>query len=110
MTVNKIDKAALELAIELKLRDKDQTEVAQIKDMFADRTRTWTEVAEFAAYSCQIAALQLKRWQNPPCVCDGEGDEPGDRLLRRMLAAGVSQFDPDPLAAVSKTKHEAGVL
>ena len=58
--------------------------------------------SEFAAYGCQIDALKLKPWQTPPCYCDGEGDAPGDRLLRRMLKAGVSRFHPDPLAALAE--------
>jgi hypothetical protein len=98
--MTKIDKAALERALEIKLKHKDQAEGDQIRDMLADRKRTWRETAEFAAYSCQIDALKLKPWEDPPCVCDGEGDEPGDRLLRKMIAAGVSQFEPDPMAAL----------
>ena len=102
--MNNIDKDALDRALQTKLRAKDQTEVEQIKNMLNDPSRTWTQVAEFAAYSCQIAALKLEPWQEPPCHGDRKGDAPGDKLLRRMLAAGVSQFDPDPLAALAKAR------
>jgi len=57
---------------------------------------------EAAAYSLQMDNLKLKPWQWPPCWV-----EPGDRrhkqaakLLRDMLAAGVSRWHPDPLAAI----------
>jgi hypothetical protein len=104
LTVNKTDKAALERAMALKLASKDKGEVEQIESMLKDRTRTWREVAEFASYSAQIDALKLMPWQNPPCVCDPDRDEPGDRLLRRMLKAGVSQFHPDPVAALAEAE------
>jgi len=66
----------------------------------------WYEVASFAAGCCQYQALQLKPWQEPPCQCDeddpNERDRQGQALLRKMLAAGVSRYDPDPLAALAK--------
>jgi hypothetical protein len=66
---------------------------------------SWIEVAEFASYSCQIRALNLKPWQSPPCTEDEDDPTPRDRaaqaLLRRMLRAGVSRYDPDPLAALA---------
>ena len=71
-------------------------------------TEDWQEAAEFAAYCCQIAALHLKPWQEPPCVVDE--NDPLDRapdaqaLLRKMLALGVSRYHPDPLAAIEAAK------
>ena len=71
----------------------------------------WIEVAEFASYSCQIHALNLKPWQSPPCTEDEDDPTPRDRaaqtLLRRMLRAGLSRFDPDPLKALAGAKRRS---
>jgi hypothetical protein len=68
----------------------------------------WTEVAEFASTVCQRAALHLKPWQSPPCDCDendpAERDKNGQALLRRMLAAGISRYEPNPLEALKAAK------
>ena len=96
------DRAALELAIE-QCRAQSGDLDTQIAAMLIDRP--WLECATFAAYSCQMDSLKLKPWEFPPCWV-----EPGDRehrqaakLLRKMLAAGVSRFHPDPLAAIEAT-------
>jgi hypothetical protein len=76
------------------------------------RDESWQDVAAWCAYVCQCKSLKLEPWQRPPCwVEDMEGDiARGDdgvvgkyaaaQLLKRMLAAGVSMLDPDPLAAL----------
>ena len=72
-------------------------------------SRSWGEVAERAAYSCQIRALALLPWQQPPCRGDGYHKQPeAAALLARMLRAGVSRFEPDPAAALAKAeaKHK----
>jgi hypothetical protein len=56
----------------------------------------------------QRRALHLKPWQSPPCAVD-ENDTDERRadavqLLQRMLANGISAFDPDPLAALRKCR------
>jgi hypothetical protein len=104
------DKAALELAIEID-RKRSPGDRQQIDDML--RERPWVEAATFAAHRCQETALHLKPWQCwPPCaVAVGETDTPGlehrgisksAALLRRMLAAGLSRFEPDPLNALAR--------
>jgi hypothetical protein len=68
----------------------------------------WQWAAESAAYACQCATLRLKVWQAPPMHAgDVVTDAPcyGHRpeevgLRRRMLALGISVFEPDPIAAV----------
>src|SRR5262245_10734916 len=101
MTASKDDialKRAMQIASQGKLRKQ------QLDDMLRDRD--WYEVASFAASCCQSQALQLKPWQSPPCVCDeddpDERDKQGQALLKRMLAARISRYDPDPLAALEK--------
>jgi hypothetical protein len=63
----------------------------------------------FAAYSLQCDALNLKPWQSPPM--DAGDDKPRDEspvagrvaaweLRRRLIAAGLSKFEPDPIRAL----------
>lgn len=70
----------------------------------------WREAAEFAAGLCQTRALHLKPWQEPPCYADegdpDERDRDAQALLRRMLAADVSRYHPDPLHALDEEVAE----
>ena len=67
----------------------------------------WFEVASFAAYCVQGEALRLKLWQSPPCRLSTEDgkvsdcDIEGQILLRRMIAAGLSIYEPDPMGALA---------
>jgi hypothetical protein len=56
-------------------------------------------VASFAAYCVQGDVMNLKPWESPPSC--PSGDEAAWQLLQKMLAAGVSEFDPNPLAALA---------
>jgi hypothetical protein len=89
------DLKALRECIEIqKKREPDRVE--QIESML--RERSWLEAAQFACYSVQMDVLRLKPWESPPC--SSSGDEAAQKLLWKMLKAGVSEFDPDPLAAL----------
>jgi hypothetical protein len=106
-----VDRDALERCMKIAQRDPLRTEhlASKLED------EGWRAVAEFAAYGCQIESLSLKPWQSPPCHIDEDADEPdnaerepdtiGRKLLRQMLRAGVSRFDPDPLAALRRVKR-----
>jgi len=98
------DEAALKLALAQACEDQDRRE--QLESMLEDRP--WRQVAAFAAHVCQCRALKHPPWERPPCGVSEDDDreiniEPV-RLLRRMLAAGVSRYDPDPLAALEAAK------
>ena len=105
------DRDALERAMEIARRDPGRAE--QLRAMLEDDE--WVEVAEFFSYSLQIQSLSLKPWQSPPCHIDENADAPDDadcepntvgrKLLRQMLRAGISRFDPDPLAALRRVKR-----
>jgi hypothetical protein len=60
------------------------------------------------SYVCQLQALSLRPWQLPPGNCDEDEENPrdpnGQNLLRKMLAAGVSRYDPSPLAALKRKR------
>lgn len=100
------DKAALELAMEI--ARKEPGRAWQLDEKLKDES--WFEVASFAAYCVQTTSLHLEPWQEPPCVADAddprERDKDAQALLRRMLAAGVSRYDPDPLAALEKAEQK----
>ena len=104
---------ALQRAMEIAQRD--PLSAKHLRSKLEDQP--WREVAEFAAYSCQIESLGLKPWQSPPVHIDEDADEPDNsdresnsaarKLLRQMLAAGVSRYDPDPLTALAGAKRRS---
>jgi hypothetical protein len=93
-----IDMDALRRAMEIAARDPDTAQ--QLKSKL-DGGEPWTAVAESAAYRCQYMALGLCPWQSPPCCDHGEAST---ELLDEMLAAGISQFEPDPVKALARAK------
>jgi hypothetical protein len=112
--MDKLDKDALALAVETAC--KEPLRAKQIRSKM--RNEGWRKVAEFAAYCCQCDALRLKPWQIPPLYILNV-DDPNDglstpdqygmdgryeaaKLLKRMLAAGVSRYHPDPEAAIEE--------
>lgn len=91
------DDDALELAIKI-LSAKGADERAQIEWKIGHDGRR--SAAEFASYSCQSDALSLRPWELPPCEVEDDDAGPAGQLLRRMTAAGISRWHPDPLAAL----------
>jgi len=71
--------------------------------------KQWRESAERACFRVQCESLQLRPWQLPPFVADeddpNERDKAAQALLRKTLAAGISRYEPDPLAALNKKKR-----
>src|SRR6516165_2927170 len=107
--MRKTDRAALDLALQQTLAEKDQSRVDQVRSMLERRTRL--EVSQFCSFHRQIAALALKPWELPPCLGDYDGapggrDEQAWALLKRMRKAGLSRWDPDPLAAVEAAEKQ----
>src|SRR6516165_8789837 len=111
LDLDDVDREALERALEIAMK-KDPGSRQQIESMLA--IDPWFEVAQFASYSCQCDALHLKPWQSPPCWIDdvegtlaaGDDDVGGDfaaaKLLKRMLALGISEYEPNPLGALEE--------
>jgi len=105
-SLDRNDVAALKLAMEMAMIDPGRKEQLEYKL----KDESWHKVAEFAAYSCQMQSLKLKPWEDPPCWADEDEDyyiedaskcRDAQRLLRRMLKAGVSRYHPDPMAALA---------
>jgi hypothetical protein len=65
-------------------------------------------VATFAASCCQSRSLNLDPWEEPPCHGDSvhQPDPAAKKLLEQMLAAGVSRWHPDPMAALAEAKQK----
>jgi hypothetical protein len=104
--MNRHDRAALELALELARRD--STRAAQLDALLAEE-QPWHEVAEFAAQCCQRVSLRLQPWQAPPCIADEQappdsysGNCSAVDLLRRMRELKVSHWHPHPLDAIAQ--------
>jgi hypothetical protein len=93
-----LDKNALERAMKIiAAGSKDRAD--QISSMLADRP--WAEVAHFASYCVQGDALSLAPWETPPCDADITSSDPAAmQLLQRLLDAGLSKYEPDPVAAL----------
>lgn len=110
---NKIDHAALSLALEKTLNDPDPRQREQVKWMV--KNRSWDEVASFCAYVCQCETLReplgLQPWHPPPCHVDlrhpADVASPSGQLLLRMKAAGISRYHPDPLVALATAECRA---
>jgi|SRR5690349_10261486 hypothetical protein len=96
-----LDHAAL--AECLRIAEREDTEFVK---QFAGEP--WCERAKSACYKLQFAALALRPWQSPPCLVDvndtGEFEAGACKLLQKMLAAGLSRFEHDPLAALKKKR------
>jgi hypothetical protein len=89
------DRDALERALALAKAERPE----QIGRMLSEDP--WMEAASFAAYHCQIRALQLKPWQSPPCYGHLDGDTGATILLKRLLDAGLSRWEPDPVGVLA---------
>lgn len=101
--IDPADRLALEQCMAIAMQDAGRAQ--QLNSMLEDRP--WEEVAVFAANCVQTKALQLKPWNSPPCVASAddpdERDKDAQKLLRKMLAAGVSRYHPNPMAALRRS-------
>jgi hypothetical protein len=94
-----LDQDALQRAMTI-ARAMDRGRAEQLDAKLADEP--WAEVAAFASHVCQIHALRLRPWERPPASIADNDDGPAGILLRRLLAAGLSRFEPDPIAALDR--------
>jgi hypothetical protein len=108
------DKAALARAIEI--ARKDPGERRRIDEKLANG-EDWDDVAGRCACWCQHDALALMPWQLPPIYYAAHldsvlrepfGDPSGRReageVLKKLLALGLSRFEPDPLGALEQAE------
>jgi hypothetical protein len=104
--VNRVDRAALRRALQL-ARAESPGRAAQIAEKLKDEP--WEKVANFAAYCCQIDNLGLKPWQDPPMYAELRSDRPDAlAVLVKLLGAGLSRYEPDPVAALQRRAAARG--
>lgn len=93
------DRDALERCLDIASRDPSRAE--QLRGKLEDEP--WQEVAMFACSIVQSAALNLRPWETAPAFADviyPDGvrrDPEAGALQDKMLAAGMSMFDPEPM-------------
>jgi hypothetical protein len=111
--MKKVDRDALRRAIKMRMTF-GEAEAQQITAMLGDTTRSWEETALFAAYSCQFRNLRPHQ-PTPSDMGDARPTEdvPGAgrmaawELRRRLLACGLSEYEPDPVAALQAVEEAA---
>ena len=115
MKLKPTDREALQRAIEL-VRRESALQRQRIDDRLASG-ESWDKVARGCAYQCQIEALGLAPWQLPPTYADpnalkeayGHGEREAAELLQRLTRAGVSRYEPDPIAALAAAERKGFV-
>lgn len=110
-----VDQEALQRAVEL-LHAAGGVESTQMQYILRDDG--WQEAAEFAVYHFQQKNLRLRPWQPPPSwinpkdveVILAKGDDGAlghyraASLVKRLLEAKLSQFEPNPQRALAEAK------
>jgi hypothetical protein len=78
----------------------------------------WEEAAAYACFYCQVMSLGLMPFETPPAQMNlaaglnlpfnsKNREREGAELLKRMIAAGVSRYEPDPVRACETAEAEA---
>jgi hypothetical protein len=116
MAIRGKDRRAMQRAIE-QMRNESAESRERVERVL--RVEGFESAAQTAAYPCQFRALRLKPWMCPPAWAADEidatrpntfGNRPDEvALLKRMLAAGLSRFHPDPMRALTEIETKAAV-
>jgi hypothetical protein len=102
--LDEVDREALQRSLAMTLVEPDRTK--QIQSMLKERD--WFEVASFASYDQQSKNLQCKPWESPPCWIGGYHEVESEYLEigKRLVQAGLSLFEPDPLKALQDAEKK----
>jgi hypothetical protein len=113
MKLSDVDRDALKRCIEMARTYPNRDE--QISWKLGAGGCSWQETARFCAYLCQAKNLQLEIQEFPPCWLLDADDVEGPafkrkpeaaRLLRRLLDAGLSQYEPDPVRTLEAVERQ----
>ena len=105
-TLSDVDRDALKRCIEMARTYPRRSEQIDWKIKYDG----WKDTAKFCAYLCQSKNLHLEIQEFPPCWLLDVDDTAGPafkrkpeaaKLLRRLLTAHLSRFEPDPIAALA---------
>jgi hypothetical protein len=107
--IDPLDQDAFERAIAM-MRQRDPMHAAQIDGKLAHEG--FAAAGRFAAYAMQCDTLRLRPWECPPCDAKGDAVDPAIvgygygraeiSLRNRLQGAGLSIYEPDPLAALTR--------
>jgi hypothetical protein len=70
------------------------------------RCEGYEAAGEFAAYAAQCSTLRLRPWECAPCNIWGYDQSSAIELRDRLLAAGISIFEPDPMQALAEVERK----
>ena len=113
MTLNATDRNALERCIPIARRIEPIIRRA-IDDLLA--RDGWEEAANYACHYCQVTSLGLMPFETPPASMNLEAglrvpfnsknrEREGAELLKRMLAANLSRYEPHPVQALAEAEQ-----
>jgi hypothetical protein len=118
--LSKIDREALERALKIVQNRPEREDPGRREQVeLLLREQGWFTAANFAVYCCQMELVRPRLWQPTPAdITDIEGTlAKGDDglggsyraalLLKRMLAAGLSRYEPRPVEALAEAKRRA---
>jgi hypothetical protein len=102
MQLTKDDLAAMGRAISW-MRAKSPDHAEQIE--YKLKHEGFEAAGEFAAEAAQSTNLKLKPWETPPCNIWGYDQSNAIELRDRLLAAGLSVYEPDPTQALAAAER-----
>jgi hypothetical protein len=115
-TLSSVDREAIERAIAITRRSSEPGRKEQLDRLLAEEG--FDAAADLAVYHCQRELIRPRLWQPTPADIDPDqvdaiiargddgknGENQAARLLRRMLKAGLSRFEPQPIEALAAVK------
>jgi hypothetical protein len=103
--VNKVDRQALQRSLKLARAEPEYRDQLECKV----EAEGWESAARFASYSLQIDNLGLRPWMDPPCFAEVRPDPEALKILVQLLGAGLSRYEPDPVAALAAARVSSAV-
>jgi hypothetical protein len=104
MTIDDVDRLALERCIEIARRN---PEMMKTFDSKAAAGVSWYDIGVSACFRVQIEAMSLMPWQSPPCfaqITEPRPDPVALGILERMLRVGLSRYDATPMESLAKAE------
>jgi hypothetical protein len=98
--MNRVDREALQRALKLARAEPEYCEQLERKAA----AECWEKAAQFASYCLQIDNLGLRPWMDPPCYAEVRPDAEALKILLKLLGAGLSRYEPDPIAALAEAR------
>jgi hypothetical protein len=104
--LTKADHAAMARAIDWIRTKSPGPNDAKLIDHVLER-EGFARAGEYAADIAQHVNLKLRSFECAPCNIWGNVDQSGAIALRdRLLAAGISLFEPNPTQALAEVEHK----